>query len=202
VIRFLCSEVQFTSYAREGGILILPEGATREDLREPVNLYPYLREHASDWYRFLNGYSDVPLLEPYVNSSLFIITGTDRAKIWSLAQFPPNHSASVRQTIFRYKDDPKQGRTFDASYGATILSFHEKGSNAAGKLPSTFFIRGISIALSKPIWTHNIAPIPVSDLPVYYVPSIPAHGPRARLEKFIQRFRAPPDIKTRKEVSG
>lgn len=183
-------------------MLILPEGATREDISEPHNLYPYLKEHASDWYQSVNGYSDVPLLQPNVNSSLFIITGTDRAKAWSLAQFPRNHSDLVRPTIFRYVDDPEEGRSFDdTSHGASLFSFHKKGSNSSGKFPSTFFFCGISIALSKPTWTHTIAPIPVHDLPIYYVPSVPAYGRRARLEAFIQRVR-PPDTKTRKEVNG
>jgi hypothetical protein len=189
---FPYSEVVFTSNAREGGVLILPEGATREDIAEPHNLYPYLKEHASDWYQYANGYSDMPLLQPNVNSSLFIITGTDRAKTWSLAQFPPNDSALVRPTIFHYIDDPEQGRSFDTNYGASLFASDEKGSNAEGKFPSTFFIRGISIALNKPTWTHNIAPIPVHDLPIYYVPSVPAYGRRANLEVFIQRLRGPP----------
>jgi len=161
---FSCSEIVFTSNAREGGVLILPEGATHEDITEPHNLYPYLKEHASDWYQSANGYSDTPLLQPKVNGSLFIITGTDRAKTWSLAQFPPNDSELVRPTIFHYIDDPERGRSFDTNYGASVSILHEKGGNAAGIYPGTFFIRGISIALSKPIWAHNIAPIPVHDL--------------------------------------
>jgi hypothetical protein len=183
-------------------VLILPEGATRDDISEPHNLYPYLKEHASDWYQSVNAYSDIPLLQPNVNSSLFVITGTHRAKTWSLAEFPPNDSALVRPTVFRYIDNPEQGRSFDTSYGTSLSAFHEKGSNAKGRFPSTFFIRGISIALCKPIWTHNLAPIPVHDLPIYYVPSVPSCGRRADLEVFIQRLRGAPPIKKRTEVSG
>jgi len=135
-----------------------------------------------------------------VNSSLFVITGTDRAKTWDLAQFPPNDSELVRPTIFHYIDDPKQGRFFDTNYGASLAAHDEKGSNAAGEFPSTLFIRGISIALSKPTWTHGIAAIPVRKLPIYYVPSVPAYGPRANLEVFIQRLRKPPTANKRKEV--
>lgn len=198
---FPYSEVEFTSNAREGGVLILPEGATRKDISEPQNLYPYLREHATDWYQSMNDYSDIPLLQPSVNSSLFIITGTDTAKTWSLAQFPRSQSALVRPTVFHYIDDPENGRSFDASYGASLFSSQEKGSNAAGETPCTLFIRGISIALSKPIWTHSIAPIPVHDLPIYYIPSVPTYGRRADVEVIIQRLRRAPSSNKRKEVT-
>ena len=135
-----------------------------------------------------------------MNSSIFVITGTNRAKIWSHAQFPQNESQLVRPTIFHYIDDPEQGRYFDTNYGAYLSASDEMGSNAEGKFLGTLFICGISIALNKPTWTYNIAPIPVHDLPIYYVPSVPAYGQRARLETFIQHI-CPSDIKTRKEVN-
>ncbi len=186
---FISREIEFTSYAREGAVLILPEGVTREDLVETNKIYAYLKEHASDWYQSLNAYSNTPLSEPKVNSSIFVVTGTDKAKIWSRAHFPPNPLELVRPTVFRYLDDKHLGRFWDQNYGAHIEYSDETGTSAEGKFPCALFLRGISVALSKSAWTRGIAPIPISDLPAYHIPSVPAYGRRADLEGFVQRLR-------------
>jgi len=169
-------------------VLILPEGATREDLVETHKLFTYVKEHASDWYQFLNGYSDLPGFDPIVNSTLFVVTGTDKTKNWNTACFPPNPSDSVTQTVFHYSDD-KSRRMW---HGADIEESSEMTCSAEGKYPCALFLRGISVALSKAAWDHGITPIPFNHLPRYYIPSIPAHGRRANFMRFIQSLRRGP----------
>jgi hypothetical protein len=172
-------------------VLILPEGVTREDLVETQKLFSYVKEHASDWYQFLNGYSDLPGFDPIANSSLFVVTGTDKAKTWNTACFPPNPLESVRPTVFHYLDD-ESSRTFKQDYGACIEGSNELACSAEGKYPCALFLRGISVALSKAAWGHGITPIPFSHLPRYYIPSVPAYGRRANFERFIQSLRRGP----------
>ena len=172
-------------------MLVLPEGVTREDIVDTHKLYSYLKEQASDWYQFLNSYSDVPLLEPKVNSTLFVVTGTDKAKTWNIVQFPPIRSQLSRQTIFHYRQD-QGSRSWEPKYDVHLNWSDEMSSNAEGKVPCTLFLRGISIALSKAEWTHGIVPIPTSNIPIYFIPSVPANGRRAKLERFIQRLRRGP----------
>jgi len=200
----LLSEVKFESYAREGAVLVLPEGVTREDLVESHKLHSYLKEQASDWYQFTNAYSDVPLLVPQVNSTLFVVTGIDRAKIWNIAHFPPDQSELSRPTVFHYTQDQESGRSWESKNKTRMDWSDEMATNAEGKFPSAIFFRGISIALSHAAWTHGISPIPISYLPVYFVPSVPAYGKRADIERLIQRLR--PEFSRskihNKEVSG
>jgi len=170
-------------------VLILPEGLICEDLSEPDKLYPYIKKHASDWYQFMNGYSDIPLLKPKVNSSLMVITGADKARIWNGAQFPPNLSMLRIPTVFRYADVPEQGRFWDQNYGSFIDQSSETIGNSEGQHPCAIFFRGISVALSKAIWNHGVAPIPIDQLPVYCIPSVPIYGRRANFERFFQRLR-------------
>ncbi len=172
-------------------MLILPDGATREDLVETHKLYSYIKEHASDWYQFLNGYSDIPGFDPIVNSTLFVVTGTDKAKIWDSACFPQDPSDSVNPMVFYYLDD-KSKRVWKQNDVTSIERSNEMACDAEGKYPCALFLRGMSVALSKAAWGHGITPIPFNHLPRYYIPSVPAYGRRANFERFIRSLRRGP----------
>lgn len=181
--------LEFTSFSREGGVLILPEGADREDLVDTEKLYPYLREHASDWYQYFNGYSDVPLAKPTLNGTLFLVTGSDRAIEWSLAQFPSSNSQPDRPTVFRHEQQTgKNPHWVEISWIDKLCS---TDISSRGK-PCAVFIRGISFGLSDSSWAHGMAMIPRDVTPFYYIPSVPVIGWRADLERYISRYRRPP----------
>jgi len=188
------SLLEFSSFAREGAVLILPDGADREDLSDTAKLYPYLREHVSDWYQYFNAYSDIPLTEPTLNGTLILVTGSDRAKVWSLAQFPPSNSQPDRPTVFRYEQPTGQpSRWLEVSW---VDKFCSTDTSSEGN-PCAVFLRGISFALSDSSWAHGIAPIPRDVIPFYYIPSVPVIGWRADIERYVRRYRKPPsdDVK-------
>ncbi len=187
----VCREIEFSSHAREGSVLVLPQGATREDLVDTDKLHLYIEEHASDWYQYFNGYSDVPLSSPVVNGSLFVVTSSDKAKVWNSALFPPD-SDLEKPTVFRYTEKvPKEGRWIQSSAAMTAS---ERDTSSKGKYPCALFLRGLSIALGQAAWSHGVAPIPLSLLPLYYIPSVPVCGRRADLERYVERFRHDPDL--------
>ncbi|KAF9532749.1 hypothetical protein CPB83DRAFT_846283 [Crepidotus variabilis] len=167
-------EMEFKSKAREGAVLVLPEGAVREDLLDTHKLYKYVKEYASDWYQFLNDYNDFPTLTPVVNGTLFVVTGTDKTKVYSSALFPFEEDERCRATTFKYMAKSVKDRHWSPAPSVTCSS--EGLTNADGEYPSAIFIRGLTVALSKPLWTHGIAPIPLTSLPLYYIPSIPLSG--------------------------
>ena len=72
------------SSEREGAILFLPEGASREDLIALDRIHAYASEHATDWYQYFSRYTNKGL----PNGSVYIVTGTDKCKSWSMASFP------------------------------------------------------------------------------------------------------------------
>ncbi|KAF9532742.1 hypothetical protein CPB83DRAFT_890428 [Crepidotus variabilis] len=171
-------EVEFKSDAREGAVLILPEGASREDLVESPKLYEYIKANASDWYQFMNDYSDFPTARPVVNGTLFVVTGTDKANFYSSALFPTDEDERMRPTTFKYVEKNVKNRTWQIA--APVRASSEQ-SMTKGEHPTSVFLRGVTVALSKSLWTHDIAPIPVAVLPLYYIPSIPLLGKRSEI---------------------
>ncbi|KAF9481230.1 hypothetical protein BDN70DRAFT_803781 [Pholiota conissans] len=67
---FLHRKVEFIANAREGAVLILPNGATREELVNPSSIHEYVKDHAVSWYQFFNGESDDTAETPTPNSAL------------------------------------------------------------------------------------------------------------------------------------
>lgn len=180
--------LEFSSFAREGAVLILPDGADREDLLDVEKLYPYVREHASDWYQFFNAYSDIPLGQPTVNGTLFVVTGSDRAKVWSLAQFPSSNSQPDRPTIFRFEQPAGQPPEWVEI--TWIEKLHSTDTSSDGN-PCAVFLRGFAFSLNDSSWAHGIATIPRDLIPFYHIPSVPVHGWRADLERYMRRYRKP-----------
>ncbi|KAF9532745.1 hypothetical protein CPB83DRAFT_903277 [Crepidotus variabilis] len=178
-------ELEFKSEAREGAVLVLPEGTTREDLVDTHKLHTYIKEHASDWYQFLNDYSDIPTFAPVANGTLFVVTGTDKTKVYRSALFPTHEDERLRPTSFKYVAKSVNGRVWPSAPSMTSAS--ERLTSAKGEYPSAVFIRGLTVALSKPLWTHGIAPIPLSSLPLYYIPSIPLSGIRSDIAAWFIR---------------
>lgn len=71
---------------REGGILVLPHGASREDLIHTERIHEYAKRNAPYWYQDVNGYGGIV----HTNGSLFLVTGCDKTtgNDWTLASFP------------------------------------------------------------------------------------------------------------------
>lgn len=51
-------QADFETSERSGAILVLPAGASREELVGPSKIYPYVKKHAISWYQYYNGDSD------------------------------------------------------------------------------------------------------------------------------------------------
>jgi hypothetical protein len=70
--------------ATEGALLVLPEGASRKDLRSRKAQFRRCAiENALYWYQFANERleRDIP------NGSLILVTGCDMASSWGIASF-------------------------------------------------------------------------------------------------------------------
>lgn len=167
-------------------MLILDDGASREDLVNTEKLYPYVKEHASDWFQFANGYSDVPRSRPRVNGTLFLVTGCDKANLWNSAVFPPFGEDGPRQTVFRYEEAPDSTRYWDNEL--EIKGFHSRDTNSS-RYPCALFLRGISLALSLSSWTRSMATFPPETIPLYIIPSVPVQESRSKVVRIFERYR-------------
>ncbi|KAJ7186024.1 hypothetical protein C8R46DRAFT_852420, partial [Mycena filopes] len=65
----------------QAAMLLLPDGASRWDVRRLKRFRDYALKHAQSWYEFVNG-----SLERMVESGdLYLVTGFDKSTSWSLA---------------------------------------------------------------------------------------------------------------------
>jgi len=131
--------------SKQCAILILPEGASREELLVTRSFHEHVKENADDWHEFARN-----RLHP--ESSLFVVTGCDKTSSWGIATVA-NASATIGATM----------NFTVAGLGKASLSpsycWEDIGSATARVSASTFprlqnqciFIRGFRIS-RKPQW--------------------------------------------------
>ncbi|KAJ7767976.1 hypothetical protein DFH07DRAFT_313414 [Mycena maculata] len=73
--------VEVSTNSKETGLLMLPDGASRWDLRPHQVFRDYAIKHAQSWYMFVNG----PLGRMVGNGDLYLITGVTKSTSWSVA---------------------------------------------------------------------------------------------------------------------
>ncbi|KAJ3514686.1 hypothetical protein NLJ89_g2239 [Agrocybe chaxingu] len=181
-------EIAFSSSAREGAVVVLPTGASREDLADTSKLHSYLKEHAVDWYQSLNLYSgseNILPSPPGMNGTLFIVTGCDRATSCATVVFPATPAEAGMLHTFRYNDaaDYPWFRPAPAPSSTVVSESRQPGSHYS------IFIRGITIALGTASWTRHLPHIPEEEIPVYDVLAKPLFEPQDRLGKLLERLK-------------
>lgn len=91
----------FKSKAPEGAILILNDGADREDLVISDRILEHIQRNAVNWYQSLNMYTMYP------NGSMVVVTGCDKTKDWSNAAITNSfYDGSDGRTKLRYTRQP------------------------------------------------------------------------------------------------
>ena len=160
-------EISFTSVAREGGILVLPDGASREDWISHDRLKEYIKEHIVDWYQFFNQYDDHGYLV-VPNGTLFLVTGCDKAKSWGTAVIPKvNDLAGKTVSDLTFKDGRWGLVNAARCAGGTPQSFRDQAS---------VFIRGIYVALNEKYWSQHLPTLPCDEILYYNVLTTPIIG--------------------------
>ncbi|KAJ3514685.1 hypothetical protein NLJ89_g2230 [Agrocybe chaxingu] len=192
----LTRKVSFSTSAREGAVLLLPEGASREDLVDTEKLYPYLKRHASDWYQFLNHYSDIPPLQPIVNGSLFVVTGSDKTKVWASAMFPQIVESAGKRTEFTYDDSQEKRKVWINNLDYNFEGDHSStGRPIRG--PCSLFLRGIIVALGDASWTRAITPLREDSIPLFTLTTRPIAGNLSILDMLRDRYKDYPVVNRR-----
>ncbi|KAF7289659.1 hypothetical protein HMN09_01328500 [Mycena chlorophos] len=83
----LGGSVQVSFQSAQGAVLVLPVGATREDIRIDLPFRQHIQENADAWYAFATKAGFLPEARGIRNSnnSLFVVTGCDKTSTWALA---------------------------------------------------------------------------------------------------------------------
>jgi len=134
-------------------MLLLPEGASRCDLRPLETFQEYAVKHAHNWYSFVNG----TLHRMVKNDALYLVTGCDKSSSWGVASFE-NHSddchVSLKLTAAQCGSGGvscawkwERGNSISADSGPIRQHGEEDWSN-----DQTVFLRGYKVAIrSRPL---------------------------------------------------
>ena len=168
-----------TSSVREGGILVLPDGASREDFVPSSSLYEYIERNAIDWY------SHIPQvlrgsLACISNGSLYLITGCDKTRSVICVGVPSMQERSGAEMNIRYKQD-KSTQWSDRN----LIRICTYGPEVNPGAQYGVFVRGIRISLNHRTWTRNPPYSPSPSRPYFNLLSTPING---RLSRIIRQY--------------
>ncbi|KAH9482319.1 hypothetical protein JR316_0004417 [Psilocybe cubensis] len=154
--------LKFTSSEPEVAVVVLPDGARREDLATS-RVQEYLKKHAANWIQF---FSDADLFRAIPNGGIYVITGFDKAVSYSASTFPGRGFVGNRCISFEY---PSKSWFLDRKSG--ISTYNWKTSERDTEERCLFF-RGIRIGLSHPEWNLRID-VYLDSTPVSVLPQAP-----------------------------
>ncbi|KAH9481558.1 hypothetical protein JR316_0006085 [Psilocybe cubensis] len=155
--------LKFRSSEPEAAVLILPDGASREDL-EISRLQEYLKSHAESWIQYFNE-GKLPYCIP--NGDIYIITGCDKAPSFSTAIFPRRGFLGSRRTSFEFSNNYMQPGTQSGVHS------YERIRDGPDDQQYCLFIRGIRLASSDFEWNMQVNHFLPEDTPVSSLPSTP-----------------------------
>lgn len=140
---------------REGGILVLPHGASREDLIHTERIHEYAKRNAPYWYQDVNGYGGIV----HTNGSLFLVTGCDKTNDWALASFPYYPGAKGRLDL-QYNWQPDYISPW-IDHGTARTSYYAPPTSRPipvepGTRHQCIFVRGMRISLSAKSWRETM----------------------------------------------
>ncbi|KAF8450962.1 hypothetical protein L210DRAFT_924800 [Boletus edulis BED1] len=134
------ADYEFTTSARAGAILILPQGATSAKLLSPEQFREVAMESAPDWYEFAKKRYGVQQLD----RSLYLITGFYKTRSWSLGSF--NNPTGATGKIWARRND-SHPNSYPLEFEFPADPHHM--DDASGSINQTVFITGFKITFSS-----------------------------------------------------
>lgn len=140
--------IEITTSSKEGAMLLLPNGASRCNVRPLKIFQEYAIKHAHHWYSFVNG----NLCRMVENGALYLVTGCDKTTSWGVASFE-NRSGDCHMSL---KLTAVQCGSKDISYawkweGRSLLSAESGPERKQGEEDwtndQTVFLRGYKVAI-------------------------------------------------------
>ncbi|KAJ7227902.1 hypothetical protein C8J57DRAFT_198672 [Mycena rebaudengoi] len=182
--------VEISTSSKEAAVLLLPDGASRSDLRRLKKFRNYALKHAQRWYAFVNGE-----LERMVESNaLYLVTGVDKSSSWSVAAVE-NQSEDCRVSLKLKAAQVGTAGTTCAWEWETASSFADSGPR---RLPGeelwkdnqTVFLRGFKVAIRPTLLQRPPKALSIVDSKPSEILSksgfIPYSGPSSRANSFYR----------------
>lgn len=158
----LSSRLTFRSSEPQGSFLILPEGATRQNV-STTRVLEYVAHNAVKWASFFANVGSYSA----ANGATYVVTGVDKTSACSMLTFPsvptrkPNMSALYRN-----------GELLSVG-NMHLINQGEKKTSAPVFNNLCVFMRGIRIGLGRLEWIEN-----VDETPEYMTPYTEVSVPR------------------------
>ncbi len=96
----------FETSAREGAVLVMPNGATSQNLRNTLLLKEYIRQNAEHWYK----YTTSTLGRQVENGDIRIVVGCDKVLSWGIGTVA-NSTGERARLEFKSNDSSSHGST-------------------------------------------------------------------------------------------
>jgi hypothetical protein len=142
------STITYRFQSKEGAILFLPEGASRQNLLPIESFRSHVRKHSAQWYQFAR--DCLPSA-----GSLFVVTGCDKTSSWGIAAASTTSGTveiSLKFTVAGIVDGSLSPRYQWKDFGsATIRTSRE--CSAPRTENQCIFIRGFVVPRQIPILT-------------------------------------------------
>jgi hypothetical protein len=141
--------VEVSTSSKEAAVLLLPDGASRTDLRRKKKFRDYALKHARAWYVFVNG----DLERMVDNGDLYLVTGTDKSLSWSVAAVQ-NQSEDCKISLKLKAAQVGSAGTSCFWEWETANSFADSGprpllADTERSENQTVFLRGFKVAISS-----------------------------------------------------
>ncbi|KAF7345422.1 Tkl tkl-ccin protein kinase [Mycena venus] len=146
--------VEVSTNSKQTGILLLPDGASRWDLRSQQLFRDYALKHAENWYTFVNG----NLRRMAGNGDLYLVTGVTKSTSWGVAAVE-NHSGEGTLSLkLKAAQIGSAGATYAwewESAGSSVNAGPRRCAGEEWRDKQTVFLRGFKVA-SK--WSKATGP--------------------------------------------
>ncbi|KAJ7889239.1 hypothetical protein B0H13DRAFT_2277274 [Mycena leptocephala] len=154
--------VEISTSSKQAAVLLMPEGASRINVRFLDILRQQALKHAQNWYAFLRNLGCM-----VENGELYLVTGADKSSSWSVAA-GENHSQDGSISL---KLKAAQIGSAGSSYAwqwETAGGFADSGprrrpGEESSTQNQTVFLRGFRIAIHSLVWKKVSQAIPVVD---------------------------------------
>ena len=151
------SGLGFETSAREGAILIMPNGSTATNLLNTHLVEEYIRKNAKHWYKYATNRRG----RPVENGDIRIVVGCDKVSSWGIATLASSHEACTRLE-FKGIRDPTTSHTwscFGAASGRVGPRDEEMQNlraetNTAPIQNQCVFVRTMNITVSEGTWNE------------------------------------------------
>ncbi|KAJ7186014.1 hypothetical protein C8R46DRAFT_982798, partial [Mycena filopes] len=148
--------VQISGVLKQAAVLLLPDGASRWDIRRVKRFRDYALKHAQSWYKFVNG-----SLERMVESGdLYLVTGIDKSTSWSLAAL---ENKSRHNLISMKLKAAQVGWEWESASGFADSGPRGQSDDESGAANQTVFLRGFKIAVRPSSWRRTAKVVSVTD---------------------------------------